>query len=133
MPKVWALRCSTSAGRSGDDEYRRMDEETDFGLWLRKRRLERGLTQRKLADLSGISRRWLVEIEANRAEPTFSAGLRLIEALAADLADVPGVPRPRTRSGVGPGKLTSEDAEAKRRELLLGSLALLVGSNVVDL
>jgi len=55
-----------------------MAGETDFGLWLRKRRLERELTQRELADLSGLSRRWLVEIEASRAEPTLSAALRLI-------------------------------------------------------
>jgi transcriptional regulator with XRE-family HTH domain len=29
-----------------------MGEETNLGLWLRKRRLERELTQRELADLS---------------------------------------------------------------------------------
>ncbi len=107
--------------------------ETDFGLWLRKRRLERKLTQRQLADLADLSRRWLVEIEANRAEPTFSAALRLIEALGADLADVPGVSQSHARSGAVRGKLASEEAEAKRREVLLGWLALLVGADVVDL
>jgi transcriptional regulator with XRE-family HTH domain len=110
-----------------------MAEESDFGLWLRKRRLERELTQRELADLSGLSRRWLVEIEASRAEPTFSAALRLIDALGADICDVPGVSRSRARGAVVGGKLGSEEAEAKRRELLLGSLALLVGSKVADL
>jgi transcriptional regulator with XRE-family HTH domain len=110
-----------------------MAEESDFGLWLRKRRLERELTQREVADLSGLSRRWLVEIEASRAEPTFSAALRLIDALGADIRDVPGVSRSRARSVVVRGKLGSEEAEAKRRELLLGSLALLVGSRVADL
>jgi transcriptional regulator with XRE-family HTH domain len=109
-----------------------MAEESDFGLWLRKRRLERELTQRELADLSGLSRRWLVEIEASRAEPTLSAALRLIEALGADIRDVPGVSRSRARSVVVRGKLGSEEAEARRRELLLRTLALLVGSNVAD-
>ncbi len=107
--------------------------ETDFGLWLRKRRLERRLTQRELADLADLSRRWLVEIEANRAEPTFSAALRLIEALGADLSEVPGVPQTRAKNGVVSGKLASEEAEAKRRELLQGMLAFLVGTKVVDL
>src|ERR1700716_3592524 len=110
-----------------------MGEETNLGLWLRKRRLERELTQRELADLSDLSRRWLVEIEAGRAEPTFSAVLRLISALGADLAEGAGVPQARTRSGAVTRKLGSEEAEARRREVLLGSLALLVGSNVVDL
>jgi transcriptional regulator with XRE-family HTH domain len=107
--------------------------KTEFGLWLRKRRLERKLTQRELADLADLSRRWLVEIEGNRAEPTFSAALRLIEALGADLSEVPGAPQARASAGAVPGKLGAEEAEAKRRELLLGSLAVLVGSNVIDL
>jgi HTH-type transcriptional regulator / antitoxin HipB len=110
-----------------------MAGDTNLGLWLRKRRLERGLTQRQLADLADLSRRWLVEIEANRAEPTFSAAIRLIEALGADLSDVPGVAQSRARSGLGPGKLRSEEAEAERRELLQRSLALMVGSSVIDL
>src|SRR4030088_3321637 len=110
-----------------------MGEETNLGLWLRKRRLERGLTQRELADLSDLSRRWLVEIEAGRAQPSLSAALRLIAALGADLSEVPGVPQARTRSGAVTRKLSSEEAEARRRELLLGSWALLVGPSVVDL
>lgn len=106
--------------------------EAEFGLWLRKRRLERNLTQGQLADLAGISRRWLVEIEADRAEPTFSAGLRLLDAVEAELADVPGVTRWRARGRQAPGKLGAEEAETKRRELLQGMLATMVGANLID-
>jgi transcriptional regulator with XRE-family HTH domain len=110
-----------------------MESDNEFGLWLRKRRLERSMTQGQLAGLAGLSRRWLVEIEGGRAEPTFSAGLRLIEALGAHLSDVPGVARLQARSRLAGGKLSAEEAEAKRRELLLGSFALMVGSTAIDL
>ena len=62
-----------------------MERDNEFGLWLRKRRLERKLTQRELAELADLSRRWLVEIEANRAEPTFSAALRVCGLATASL------------------------------------------------
>src|SRR5215471_6437906 len=109
-----------------------MDGGKEFGLWLRKRRVERRLTQEQLADLSGLSRRWLVEIEAGRAEPTFSAGLRLIDALDADLTDVPGLSRERSRVRLSPPKVEPEEADTNRRELLHGVLAVLAGADLMD-
>src|SRR5690348_9452667 len=110
-----------------------MEGDGEFGLWLRKRRLERKLTQGQLADLADLSRRWLVEIEAGRAEPTFSAGLRLIDALDADLTDVPGLSRHRDRARPSAAKLASEEADTNRRELLQGILAALTGADLIDL
>jgi transcriptional regulator with XRE-family HTH domain len=109
-----------------------MEGDNEFGLWLRKRRLERRLTQGQLADLADLSRRWLVEIEAGRAEPTFSAGLRLIDALDADLTDVPGLFRYRSRARLSTNKLEPEEADTNRRELLQGVLAVLAGADLMD-
>jgi transcriptional regulator with XRE-family HTH domain len=109
-----------------------MEGDNEFGLWLRKRRLERKLTQGQLGDLADLSRRWLVEIEAGRAEPTFSAGLRLIDALDADVTDVPGLSRYRSRARPSAAKLASE-ADTNRRELLQGVLAALTGADLIDL
>src|SRR5438105_9130276 len=106
--------------------------DNGFGLWLRKRRLERRLTQGRLADLADLSRRWLVEIEAGRAQPTFSAGLRLIEALDADVTEVPELSKWRGRVGVATGTLVAEEADTKRRELLQGMLAVLAGADLID-
>lgn len=109
-----------------------MGGENEFGLWLRKRRLERKLTQGQLADLADLSRRWLVEIEAGRAEPTFSAGLRLIEALDADMTDVPGLARYRSGTRLSTNKLEPEEADTNRRDLLQWVLAVLAGADLMD-
>jgi transcriptional regulator with XRE-family HTH domain len=110
-----------------------MEGDGEFGLWLRKRRLERKLTQGQLADLADLSRRWLVEIEAGRAEPTFSAALRLIDALDADLTDVPGLSRHRSHVRLPTKKFEPEEADTNRRELLQGVLAVLAGADLVDI
>src|SRR6266540_6011685 len=109
-----------------------MEGDNEFGLWLRKRRLERSLTQGQLADLSDLSRRWLVEIEAGRAEPTFSAGLRLLDALDADLSDVPGLSRWHRRTQPATVTRAAEEAETNRRELLQRTLAILTGADLID-
>jgi transcriptional regulator with XRE-family HTH domain len=108
-----------------------MSGEVGFGLWLRKRRLERRLTQGELADLAGLSRRWLVEIEAGRSEAKFSDVLRLVGALDADLGEVPGVSQARTTAAAA-SKLSHQEAEeAKRRDLLAGAVGL-AGMVMVD-
>jgi len=48
---------------------------TDFGLVIRSRRRELGLTQRALAEQVGVSRQWIVEVE--KGKPRAEAGLLL--------------------------------------------------------
>jgi transcriptional regulator with XRE-family HTH domain len=70
-------------------------EDRDLGLWIRQRRLERGLAQHVLAQRAGLSRRWLVDVENGHLQPKFADLLRLVEVLGADLTEVPGVRRSR--------------------------------------
>src|SRR5215471_13480266 len=95
----------------------RTDSARQLGLWIRRRRLERGLTQRVLAELAGLSSRWLVDIENGHHLPSFADLLRLVDVLDADLAEAPGVRR--SRAAPGARKLAAEEgAETKRREFL---------------
>jgi y4mF family transcriptional regulator len=101
-------------------------EDRDLGLWIRQRRLERGLTQHVLAERAGLSRRWLVDVENGHLQPKFADLLRLLDVLGADLMDVPGVRRSRVASD--PRKLAAEEgAEVKRREFL-GWIAAAAGT-----
>ncbi len=109
-----------------------MAAELTFALWLRKRRIDRKLTQGELADLASISRRWLVEIEAGRSEAKFTDVLKLVDALEADINDVPSVSRRRSGRSIVAGKLDGEAEETKRRELLTGWLATMAGVALVD-
>ena len=107
----------------------RTDSARQLGLWIRQRRLGRGLTQRVLAELSGLSSRWLVDIENGRHLPSFADLLRLVDVLDADLAEAPGVRR--SRPAPDARKLAAEEgAETKRREFL-GWMATVAGSAAV--
>jgi HTH-type transcriptional regulator / antitoxin HipB len=107
-------------------------EDRELGLWIRQRRLERGLTQHVLAERAGLSRRWLVDVENGHLQPKFADLLRLVEVLGADLMEVPGVRRSRTTPD--PRKLAGEEgAEVKRREFLGWIVAAAGPTGVVDL
>jgi transcriptional regulator with XRE-family HTH domain len=104
----------------------RSEESHELGLWIRQRRLERGLKQHVLAERAGLSRRWLIDVENGRLQPKFADLLRLVEVLGVDLGEAPGVRRPR--AGPAAGKLPGEEGtEAKRREFL-GWIAAAAGS-----
>ncbi|MBJ7597065.1 MAG: helix-turn-helix transcriptional regulator [Candidatus Dormibacteraeota bacterium] len=60
---------------------------SEFGRTVRKLREQHGVSQQVLADLAGISRRWLVEIEAG-TEPKLPHAIRLAEELAALVPEV---------------------------------------------
>ncbi len=63
---------------------------SEFGAQIRARRREKGLTQTELAQLCGVSLRFVSEVERGRA----SAGLGLVLRLASRLAlDVDISPR----------------------------------------
>jgi y4mF family transcriptional regulator len=62
----------------------RVTTPEDLGNIVREKREARGLTQRQLADHAGVSRLWLLQIEAGHAGAEFGRVLRLIASL--DLA-----------------------------------------------
>jgi len=106
-------------------------DDRELGLWIRQRRLERGLAQHVLAERAGLSRRWLVDVENGHLQPKFTDLLRLVEVLGADLTEVPGVRR--SRVDLSPRKLaTEEGAEAKRREFLGWIVAAAGAAATVD-
>ena len=44
----------------------RIQTAAELGAAIRNRRLDSGLTQAALADKAGVSRKWLVEVEAGK-------------------------------------------------------------------
>lgn len=57
-----------------------------LGAAIRALRHERGLTQQELADLSGTSRRWIIDIEAGKGHnASLGKTLGLLDTLGATL------------------------------------------------
>jgi transcriptional regulator with XRE-family HTH domain len=71
---------------------------TRVGAEVRRLRLERGLTQRELADRSGVVQQNLSLYERGQAEPRLSTLERLLDALDAEIVVVPRR-QPRERAG----------------------------------
>lgn len=60
-----------------------------LGVWVRHARKEQGLSQRALADQSGLSRSYVCDIERGRgSEPSLSTMDKLAAALGASRADL---------------------------------------------
>ncbi len=59
---------------------------SDLGESIRALRRSRGLTQRRLAALSGTSPRLIIELEGGRATVGVGLVLRVLATLGADLA-----------------------------------------------
>jgi y4mF family transcriptional regulator len=57
----------------------------DLGHLIRDRRSRMGLTQAALADVVGVSRKWIVELEAGKRSADISLILRTLRALGMDL------------------------------------------------
>lgn len=55
-----------------------------FGAAIRARRLEKGLTQTQLAELCGVSLRFVSELERGRASVSLGRALLLAQRLALD-------------------------------------------------
>ena len=60
----------------------------NLGQRVRQLRAERGLTQNKLAELSGLSHSALSKIENNQLSPTFESILKIVGGLNIDVSDL---------------------------------------------
>jgi transcriptional regulator with XRE-family HTH domain len=60
---------------------RRMEPQEALGEAIRRLRLERGLTQRQLADAADVNETWISHIEAGRTNPAWGTVTRLAAAL----------------------------------------------------
>src|SRR5215471_6807482 len=109
------------------------DENRELGLWLRQRRIERGLKQHVAAERAGLSRRWLSDVENGHLQPKFADLLRLVDVLGADVTEAPGVRRARTVPKAR--KLPEEEgSDTKRREFLgwIAAAAAVAGTADVE-
>ena len=67
----------------------RVTSAAELGALIRARRRERGLSQTELAELSGVSLRFVSEVERGRATAGLGLVLRLCSRLALDLVVSP--------------------------------------------
>lgn len=75
-----------------------MDQaSTNLAANVRRLREERGLTQRQLAELSGVPRPTLAHIETGEANPTLHVLLRVAAALGSPIEGLVGCPRATVR------------------------------------
>ncbi|MFM9812362.1 BTAD domain-containing putative transcriptional regulator [Streptomyces scabiei] len=106
-----------------------------LGAWLRGRRAQLGLSQRRLAELAGVSTRSIREIERGRARsPRSPSVLRLREVLEPDTSSGPGDERRLRVDVLGPlvlhvaGRPT--EPGAAKQSALLALLGLHPGTAV---
>ncbi len=57
------------------------DKKYPFGIVVRKRRLQQGLTQEALAEQAGLSLRWIQFLESGAQQPSITSFLRLADGL----------------------------------------------------
>ena len=94
-------------------DYENNDKENNYtnniGLIVKKYRSKRGITRQVLANKSGISLRYLAQLESGKANPTISIITNIAHALNLSLSDIfllkPSQRTfPITDSGDGPSK-----------------------------
>ena len=61
-------------------------QETDFGMAIRKRRQSLKITQSLLADISGVARHTITDIESGKGNPTIEVIRKLLAPLGLKLA-----------------------------------------------
>jgi HTH-type transcriptional regulator / antitoxin HipB len=61
----------------------------DLAAAVRGRRIDLGLSQANLAELAGVSRKWIYEFEAGKPKAEFGLILRVLDALALSLELAP--------------------------------------------
>jgi y4mF family transcriptional regulator len=59
----------------------RITNARDLGLYVRDRRRESGLSQTALAELAGVSRRWLLGLESGKETSQIQLVFRTLDAL----------------------------------------------------
>ncbi len=57
-------------------------------LYIKEKRIEKGLTQKELSKLSGVSESYIGDLERNEKEPTISILCKLAKALEAKVEDL---------------------------------------------
>ena len=102
-------------------------DETSFRKSLsrsvRRTRHERGLTQRSLADRSGITQKYLSRIERGQVTPSALVAFRLCSALSTELGELVTRSAAPARPGIGAvvrllGKRSEQDVDRVRRVLV---------------
>jgi HTH-type transcriptional regulator / antitoxin HipB len=63
----------------------RIRSATELGHLSRERRTQRGLTQAQLAQLVGVSRKWIIDLEAGKRTADLSLVLRTLNVLGLEL------------------------------------------------
>ncbi|HEY5220408.1 MAG TPA: helix-turn-helix domain-containing protein [Gemmatimonadaceae bacterium] len=76
----------------------RVRTATELGHLARDRRLHLGLTQAALAARVGVSRKWIIDLEAGKRTMDLSLALRSLNVLGLELRVTPG-DRSRPASG----------------------------------
>jgi transcriptional regulator with XRE-family HTH domain len=65
-----------------------MEPQEALGHAVRELRLERGLTQRQLADAADVNETWVSHIEAGRTNPAWGTVARLAAALDVSVSEL---------------------------------------------
>jgi len=63
----------------------RVRSRTDLGQYIRELRRARGLTQAQLAEIVGVNRRWVLQVEQAKTSADLRTLLRALQALGAEL------------------------------------------------
>lgn len=71
----------------------RINNAVDLGKYVRERRRAEGMTQQRLAEHAGVSRRWLSGLEAGKPSAEIGLVLRVVAALGL-FADIRPAPKP---------------------------------------
>lgn len=67
---------------------RRLEPQEALGRAVRELRLERGLTQRELAEAADLNVTWLSHIEAGRPNPAWGTVARIASALGVPVSEL---------------------------------------------
>jgi HTH-type transcriptional regulator / antitoxin HipB len=59
----------------------RIDQTSDLGLYIKSRRKELGWSQTRLAEVAGVSRRWITALENGKSTVDFGLILGTLAAL----------------------------------------------------
>ena len=76
-----------SAGQTSTADLTRL-YLTKLGQEARRLRQQRGITLKRLAQLSGLSDRFLIEVEKGKANPSVTSLVSLADALQTSLTDL---------------------------------------------
>lgn len=58
----------------------------DFGALIRDRRKKRGLDQAELAEMVGVSRKWIIDVEKGKPRAALSLVLQTLDALGVPIS-----------------------------------------------